>query len=105
MRLVKVVITFVLCICIVACSDSGSGSSGGPPPPPTSPLVAVISPSGGPAAGGTPVTITGIRFQDGAIVTIGGTWATAIVFVDSTTITCITGPHIGGSADVTRELG
>ncbi|HEY33294.1 MAG TPA: hypothetical protein G4O10_09370, partial [Dehalococcoidia bacterium] len=40
------------------------------------PTVTSISPTSGPAAGGTSVTITGTNFVNGATVTIGGASAT-----------------------------
>ena len=40
--------------------------------------VSTISPSSGPAAGGTPVTITGVAFEIGATVTIGGVAAVGV---------------------------
>ena len=42
------------------------------------PTLSSISPSSGPAAAGTPVTIAGALFQDGASVTIGGEAPTGI---------------------------
>src|SRR5262249_53990962 len=45
-----------------------------PAPPPT---LSAVSPTSGPTAGGTLVTLTGTNFQAGATVTIGGTTATA----------------------------
>ncbi len=40
--------------------------------------VSAIAPSSGPAAGGTPVTITGVAFETGAAVTVGGAAATGV---------------------------
>jgi hypothetical protein len=64
------------------------------------PTVISISPSSGSTAGGTPATIIGTSFQSGAVVTIGGKFATGVVFVDSTTITCVTPSGTEGLADV-----
>jgi hypothetical protein len=58
-----------------------------------------ISPSSGPSAGGTQVTITGNGFVSGATVTIGGSACTNPVVANATTITCAT-PAGTGSADV-----
>jgi hypothetical protein len=52
----------------------GSGQGGSNP----APTVTTISPSSGPASGGTPVTVTGTGFQSGAAVTIGGTATTGV---------------------------
>lgn len=57
------------------------------------PTLLGISPIGGPPAGNTAVTLTGMDFQDGATVAIAGLAATSVVFVDSTMITARTPPH------------
>jgi hypothetical protein len=62
--------------------------------------VSSISPATGDANGGTAVTITGTNFAAGAIVSFGVATASKIVFVNSTTITAITPPHVGGAANV-----
>jgi hypothetical protein len=67
------------------------------PPPPT---VSTISPAFGPTAGGTAVTITGASFVSGATVSIGGTAATWVSFVSSTTLTATTGAHAAGTVNV-----
>ena len=54
------------------------------------PTVTSVSPNNGPTAGGTAVTITGTNFAAGATVTFGGTAATNVVVVSSTTITATT---------------
>ena len=50
-------------------------------------------------AGGTAVTITGTNFAAGATVTFGGTAATNVVVVNSTTITATTPAGSCGSGD------
>jgi hypothetical protein len=47
------------------------------------------------------VTISGSAFAQGATVTIGGSSATNVVFVNSGTLTAISGAHAAGLADVT----
>ena len=69
--------------------------SAGPPV-----TVTGINPNTGPSAGGTAVTIAGTNFQSGAAVTLGGVSATSVVFVNTTTLTAVTGAHIGGVVDV-----
>ncbi len=64
------------------------------------PTVTGVSPNSGPAAGGTPVTITGTNFLSGATVTFGGASATAVVVVSSTKITANTPRHKQGSVNV-----
>ena len=62
--------------------------SGGPAGPP--PDIAAISPTSGPAAGGTSVTITGADFVTGASVTVGGVSATNVQVTTPGSITAVT---------------
>lgn len=64
------------------------------------PVVTIVTPNTGPAAGGTAVTITGSNFKSGATVTFGGMAASNVVFVSSNQITCITPAHIPETVDV-----
>jgi hypothetical protein len=65
------------------------------------PSVTNVSPNSGPAAGGTPVTITGTGFVSGATVAFGVNSATSVVVMNATTITC-TSPAgtLGATVDV-----
>lgn len=54
------------------------------------PAVVSVSPSSGPATGGTSVTVTGSNFQSGATVLFGSKPATNVVVVSATEITCVT---------------
>ncbi|MBS4096767.1 MAG: IPT/TIG domain-containing protein, partial [Sulfuricella sp.] len=65
------------------------------------PTVTGISPSAGPIAGGTAVTITGTNFTGATAVTIGGAAATSISVVNATTITATTPAGTAGAANVT----
>jgi hypothetical protein len=65
-----------------------------------SPVVAAVVPNTGPQAGGTPVTISGTDFLEGAGVMFGGVAASAIIFKDANTITASTPPHAPGVVDV-----
>lgn len=56
----------------------------------TRPSLFSITPSFGPKAGGTTLTIKGKNFINGSVVTIGPKPATNVVIVDSETITCVT---------------
>ncbi len=67
---------------------------------PNPPTVTGISPSSGSANGGTAVTITGTGFLSGASVTLGGTAATGVTVVSSTSITATTPSHAVGPVDV-----
>jgi hypothetical protein len=64
-----------------------SYTSGGPP------TVSSVTPSAGPAAGGSPVTITGTNFQSGATVDFGGMLATNVVVGSGNLITATVPPH------------
>jgi hypothetical protein len=64
------------------------------------PTVTSVSPTGGPVAGGTAVTIQGTNFVSGATVSVGGTAATGVTFVSSTTITATTPAHAAGTVSV-----
>ena len=65
------------------------------------PLEDSITPSSGPAAGGTPVTIEGSRFAAGSTVSIGGQEATEVDVVSEEEITARTPPGTPGLAQVT----
>lgn len=64
------------------------------------PTVASISPTSGPSAGGTSVTITGTNFISGATVTIGGAAASNVMVGSATSITCTTPSGSAGTASV-----
>ena len=70
-------------------------------PPPT---VSLISPTGGPTAGGTPVTISGANFISGSTVTLGGVACTSPTFVSAATLTCTSGGPGAGLGDVVVTL-
>ncbi|KAB8066534.1 IPT/TIG domain-containing protein [Janthinobacterium violaceinigrum] len=63
------------------------------------PVVSSISPTSGPATGGTTVTISGTNFSGLMAVTFGGTAATAFTFNSATQITA-TAPAGTGTVDV-----
>jgi hypothetical protein len=64
------------------------------------PTLSSISPTSGTTAGGTAITITGAGFLAGATVTLGGTAATGVTVVSSTSITAVTPAHTGGAVSV-----
>ncbi|MGH9502233.1 MAG: galactose oxidase-like domain-containing protein, partial [Terriglobales bacterium] len=82
-------------------SQSGTLSNGytytGTNPAPT---VSAITPNSGTANGGTPGTITGTGFLTGATVEIGGTSASGVTLVGSTSITATTPAHAAGAVSV-----
>ncbi|MBI2837790.1 MAG: IPT/TIG domain-containing protein [Acidobacteria bacterium] len=64
------------------------------------PTVASVTPSRGPQAGGTRVSISGTGFVAGATVSIGGTAASDVAVVNSTSISATTPPHSAGTVSV-----
>ncbi len=64
------------------------------------PAIASISPNSGSTNGGTAITITGTGFLSGAIVSLGGSAATGVSVVNSTTIMATTPAHSAGTATV-----
>jgi len=66
----------------------------------SAPTVTSISPSGGPAAGGTSVTITGTNFTGASAVSFGGTAATSYTVNSATQITA-TAPAGSGTVNIT----
>lgn len=64
------------------------------------PAVTAVSPTTGPAAGGTVVTITGANLLGATAVTFGGTSATTFSVVNATTITASSPAHAAGTVDV-----
>jgi len=70
-------------------SDQSRWYALGPEPPPIA--VAAASPNTGDIDGTTIVTITGTGFASGATVTIGGTTAAAVTYVNSNTLLVVTG--------------
>jgi hypothetical protein len=65
-------------------------------PPPT---VTEVTPNTGPAAGDTPVTITGVNFTNASAVMFGSAAATTFHVVNSTTISAVS-PAGSGTVDV-----
>lgn len=64
------------------------------------PTVTNVSPSSGPASGGTSVTITGTNFTSDSTVSFGGTAGTSVTVNSSTSITA-TSPAGSGTVNVT----
>ena len=65
------------------------------------PAVTGISPTAGPAAGSTPVTITGTALSGATAVSFGTTAATSFTVVNATTITATAPAHAAGTVDIT----
>ena len=64
------------------------------------PTITSVSPSSGPAAGGTTVTIIGANFTGATSVTFGGTAATGVTVSSDTSITVTAPAHALGAVDV-----
>jgi large repetitive protein len=66
------------------------------------PILAItsVSPTSGPTAGGTSVSINGSNFVSGTTVTFGGTASGSVTFNNSTSLTAIAPAHIAGPVDV-----
>ncbi len=54
------------------------------------PVLSLISPTSGPTAGGTLITLTGAGFHAGATVQLGSAFCAGVTVVSATTITCLT---------------
>jgi hypothetical protein len=63
------------------------------------PTVTALSTSGGPAAGGTPVTLTGTNFNSASSVVVG-TIVVAATVVNATTITLVTPAQAAGGKNI-----
>ena len=64
------------------------------------PTLTSVSPTSGPAAGGTTITVTGANFVSGATVRVGGASATNVAFVSATQLTARTPAGTAGARDV-----
>ncbi|MBT0770667.1 IPT/TIG domain-containing protein [Kineosporia sp. J2-2] len=64
------------------------------------PVVTALTPSSGPAAGGTTVVITGTSFSAATAVTFGGTAAASFTVNSGTQITAVAPAHTAGTVDV-----
>jgi hypothetical protein len=85
---------------VVVTTPGGTGTGTGLYSYASIPSVTSISPTIGPTAGGTAVTVTGTNFTGATSVTIGGVVATGFAIVSATSITAITPPHAAGTVDV-----
>ncbi len=93
---------------VVGCGKSSRrrSSTNNPPPPPNTLTITSVSPNAGTPAGGTLVTIGGTNFDlaTNMTVTFGGTPATAISVISSTSLQCVTPAHAAGVVDVTVNI-
>lgn len=80
-----------------------------------SPVITSVIPNVGPPSGGTTVVIRGTGFSNDCIICsppfadpavyFGGSSATSVDFINSTTLVAITPPHLPGSVDVVVNQG
>ncbi|HXI84830.1 MAG TPA: family 16 glycosylhydrolase [Verrucomicrobiae bacterium] len=68
--------------------------------PIVNPLIVAISPVTGCATGGTPITVSGVHFKNGCTISMNGVNATGVTFVNSNTLTGVTGPNPPGTYTV-----
>jgi hypothetical protein len=80
------------------CSDAKSANVTAALPPVS---ITSVTPGLGATAGGSPITVNGSGFVNGAGVTIGGTAATNVVVVSAAKITAKTSAHASGAVNVT----
>jgi hypothetical protein len=71
------------------------------PPPPPAPTVTSVSPSSGPSAGGTTVTVKGTGFNGATKVLFGSVPASSFSVSSSTKITAVSPAEAAGAHDVT----
>ena len=68
--------------------------------PVVNPLIVAISPVTGCASGGTPITVSGANFRSGSTIAMNGVNATSVTWVNSNTLTGVTGPNPPGTYTV-----
>jgi hypothetical protein len=67
----------------------------------TAPTISSVAPGSGSTLGGTVIAVSGTNFVTGATVSVGGTPATNVVFVNGSSITATTPAHAAGLVTVT----
>src|SRR5450755_77868 len=83
----------LLALLLPGCGGGTTTPKTSNPPANPTPTITAISPNSGTTSGGTAVTITGTGFISGATVSLGGTPATGVTLMNSTTITAATPAH------------
>lgn len=66
-------------------------------PQKAAPVVTTLSPTSGPAAGGTSISISGSGLTGTTSVTVGGADATGVTVASDTTVTAVTPPGTGSA--------
>ncbi len=85
----------LICIAIVIFATSAGPVSAAPDP-----RISSISPSGGPMAGGTVVTVTGSGFASATAVQFGGNNGTALKVISDSSLAITTPPHGAGTVAI-----
>ncbi len=88
---------------VVVLSPNGNSGPGTFTFDPAPPAITSLTPTHGPVAGGTAVTITGTGFTGATAVTFGGTPAAAFTVVNDTTIAATSPAHAVGPVNVTVQ--
>lgn len=86
---------------VVVTNLNGSGTLAGGFTYDNAPSITAVNPANGSPLGGDAITISGADFTADATVTIDGSAATSVTFVDSMTLTAVTPAHAPGAVDVT----
>jgi hypothetical protein len=96
----KFLIRALLCLLLLAPLALATPNAAPPVAAFYAPTVTAIAPASGSISGNEFVTITGTGFVATPSVTIGGVSCTSVVFISSTSLTCVTGAHAAAVVDV-----
>lgn len=72
---------------------------------PSTPAILGVTPAFGPTSGGTAVSISGANFRSGCTIAFGGVPASAVQFVNGTSMTAVTPAHAAGGVTVMLRCG
>jgi hypothetical protein len=86
---------------VTVVTPAGTSATGAPDLFTYGPTVSAVSPTRGPIAGGTPVTVTGSGFTGATVVDFGATAGTSLSVTNDTTLTIVSPAHVAGLVDVT----
>lgn len=97
----KIISSLFITTLLFGCGNNSSTKSDGA----TSLSFASISPTSGPTAGGTAVTITGTNFTNSTTVLFGSTACASISVSSSSSLTCTTPANAEGAVSITLSDG
>jgi hypothetical protein len=95
---VDISVTTLTGVSVVGSGDQFTYNAG------SAPMVAAVSPSSGPIAGGTQVTITGTGFTGASAVTFGSVAAASFTVISSTSIVATSPPQTWGTSQVDIQV-